>query len=276
MNNSNPYSPPAPMAVVELAQPKICINYFLIAEEGFLCTVRSRAQVTETLRNELIKYCTELGFQVVENGAECVLTGELFRVEQGSRILRGLMPGVLGAVKVQGVCQLRQGDEFLQEFQLRRRKAMGFQGGSSQGLLELSLRQIAMQVGSDIGVATKLIAADESAKVTRYLRNLAAVAGLASAALAGLAYAWAIRLPVRHDGLENNEKLWWGCVVAVFLFALLILLGLATAPKEVLASRQLLSLRSASGVKTITAQRIVIALLCAAPIGLLAVTYMCL
>lgn len=166
--------------------------------------------------------------------------------------------------------------DVIQEVHLSQRKAIGFQGGNTRRLIDLSIRQIAMRIGSDAGVAAGRIDAEESVNVTRYLSVLVVVAGFVSTGLAYLAYRWAASLPVRRDGLNASAKPWWACVVAVLIFAALFLLGLATAPTGVLRSRMLLPLRSASGVTTLAAQRVIIALLALAPIGLLYLCYVCL
>ena len=101
-----------------------------------------------------------------------------------------------------------------------------------------------------------------------------AVAGFVTVILSVVAYVWAINQPYRYDGLTDAAKPWWACVVAVFLFATSVIFGLAAAPTSVLTSPTFLKLRSVSGVKTIGAQRVVIALLAVAPLGLLLLTFM--
>ncbi len=276
MENPNPYAAPTETVATPTGDTMICIDEFDISEDGFFCSVLSRAQVAKSLREELAKYCAELGHQVVSEDAGCHVTGELVRVEQGSRFLRLLAPGILGAVKVEGKCRITKNGKTIKEIDLRQRKALGFQGGKTRSLLELCLRQIALQVGSDVGVTTGRIDTGQSVKASQYLWRMAAIAALIAAGLAVTAYAWATNQPVRKDGLDDAAKPLWACVVFVFLYATVFLLGLAAAPTNVLTSRMLLSLRSASGVKTISAQRIVIAFLAAAPIGLLVLTFMAL
>lgn len=271
--NPNPYAAPTETISPPTGDTSIFIDEVRVRENGFSGSALSGAEVAQTMRQELSRYSAELGFQVAETDAGCRVAGELVRVEQGSRMLRMLVPGVFGAVKVEGNFRITKNGNTIKELYVRQRKAAGFQGGNTRALLELCLRQIALQVGSEVGVATGRIDASQSVRASWYLYRMAAVAALIAAALAGIAFAWAINQPVRMDGLEGAAKPWWACVVFLFLFATVFMLGLATAPTDVLKSRTLLSLRSVSGVKTIGAQRIVITLLTIAPIVLLLLTF---
>lgn len=274
--NINPYASPTEPITATVTAKKIQIDQFRISDPAYSCSVLSQADIMLGLHGELAKYCRELGFEVVSEGAEYHLSGELTRVEQGNRFLRSLIPGVLGAVKVEGHCRIadRLGSESMISF--RQRKAMGFQGGNTRGLLELSLRQIAMKISSDLAVTTGLVGSEVALRAKRYLMNILGIAVLAAVGLALIIYFWAANQPPRHDGVSNSGKPVWACVVALFIFAIVTLLGLASAPRDVLTSHALLFLRSISGVKTITAQRFVIALLALGPIGLLFLTFMAL
>jgi len=255
--------------------PTIRIEYFHIAEEGWACSVLTRAQAVELLRQELIRYFTELGFRVVDDGAEYRVTGEFTSIDEGNRLLRGLLPGILGAARVEASARITRRNQVVKEFDLRQRKASGFQGGSSKGLLELSIRQIAMRIGSDTGVTTEQIAPDEAANAMRYLGILTGVAGLVAVVLGWLAYQWLAAIPVRRDGIQDGEKPFVACFFALALFVALFLLGLALAPDRILKSRTLLFLRASSGVKSIAAPRIVIALLALPALGLILLFYAC-
>lgn len=273
MNQPNPYSPPSAEAPTSSDAPTIQLEYFDIVESGFKCSVFSRAEVVEMLRAELVRFCTEIGYRVVEADAECRLTGTIVRFDQGSRFLRSLLPVILGVAKVHIVCHAMCGRELVREFDLYQRKGMGFQGGNSRSLLALSLRQIAMKISSDVGATTGQINREQSQSSARYLGGMMVVAGVAAAGIALLAYRWSMSVPVRFDGLQDSAKPWWACIIAVLIFVILLLLALVTAPTRVLKSRTLLPLRSASGVNSILAQRVVLALLALLPIGILVAAF---
>jgi hypothetical protein len=276
MSSSYPFFPPNEATTGSAAKPTICIDYFYFAEDGFCCTVLSHAEIVEQFRRELIRYCTEMGFDVVDGEAEYRIVGVFARLDQGNQFLRWFLPGVLGANIVQVTGRIMRGSEVIQRFDIRKRTATGVLGGSSRSLLDFNMRRIAMKVAADAISLSGRNRDEKSAGAHRYLGAMIAVAGLVSIALAWAAYRWALAVPVRPHGLTDNGKPWWACFVGTFLFAILFLLGLATAPTSVLTSRTLLPLRSMSGVKTISAQRVVLVLLCAAPIGLLFICYMCL
>ncbi len=115
---------------------------------------------------------------------------------------------LLGAVIVEGRCRLidQRGSE--SAFDFRKRKAMGFQGGNTRSLIELSLRQIAMKISSDIAVTTGRIGSEESLKATRYLKTMLGVAALIAVGLAAIIYMWAINQPVRKTelALQANRR----------------------------------------------------------------------
>ena len=142
--------------------------------------------------------------------------------------------------------------------------------------LNQSFRQLALEVGSEAGLAAGVVDKTDRAGASKYLYWLSGISAILSIVTGWFLYSWAMSLAVRHDGLENSQKPYWACFVTVMIFAILFFGGLAAAPERVLKSRQMLWLRSASGVESINAQRAVTALLIIAPAAMLGLGFYCL
>ena len=76
---------------------------------------------------------------------------------------------------------------------------------------------------------------------------------------------WAHTLPQTNNSIKKGEILPWGLVVAATGFAGLFLGAVALAPARVLEDRSLLWLQSISGVRSLTALRVIVLILAAVP-----------
>ena len=243
------------------------------------------SQVSTLLQYEIAKYCEELGFRPVKKDGQLHITGSVRTLMEGSRVKRYLLPPIMrlvlpkdstGAATVGINCQVRRQGAVIYNTDFERRKSGGLFGGDFKMFVKQSFRQLALEVGSEAGVEAGVVDKTDRAGAVKYLYWLSGISAILSFAMGWFLYLWAMSRAVRHAGLEHSQKPYWACFVTVMIFALLFFVGLAAAPERVLTSRQMLWLRSVSGVESINAQRGVTALLVAVPAALLGLAFYCL
>lgn len=258
MSTDNPFQSPAQEEFTPSHAPKIQIMPFGIRKSAFKCTVLSPQELAENLRDETIKYCQDLGFQVVEEDAEYRIEGEFVKVDEGNRILRYLLSGLAGFSKLEVAGEIRGGELEARPFRFKQVKAIGAMGGDSKSLLKRSLYQIALKIGSEAGSIGKRIDPAQADRAVRYLGFLALVAVLVACLLGGISYLYGTVVTEPLNDNQYTEQIIWSVIVGVVAFTVAILSGIALAPEDVLSSRTLLWLRSSSGVSTIFVLRILL------------------
>lgn len=258
MSVENPFQSPVSEEFVASVAPTIRIVPFSVRESAFKCTVFSPNELTQELRGETVRYCRELGFQVVDGEADYRIEGEFVQVNQGNRALRYLFAGLLGYSKLEVLGEIAGGDQEARPFRFKQVKAFGRMGGDSKVLLKRSLYQIALRIGSEAGLFGKRIDPAQANRASAYLGFLTVIATLVALLISGMCY---VKGTLVTEPLNKNEyaaQLIWTVIVGVVAFIVASLIGLAVAPQTVLASRTLLWLRSTSGVRTILALRVLL------------------
>ncbi len=253
----------------------IRIEPFEVRSSSFNCSGMTESEVSQILVKELTELCGEQGFDIVSGNAQCVIRGEITKIDQGSRFLRAMIPFLGGEAKVEVHGEVLQGGRSSKPFDIKKTYSVGFWGGSSKGMIKSGLRHAAMKIASDAGLVGKQTAVISQSSGGAldfgpvnpwlYLGMMGVTAFIVAVIVGGYAHDWAMSMPERKDGIAMDDRGRWVLLQAALAFISILFGGLAAAPDSVLKSSALIWLRASAGVKSIIGQRILLGVLCFVP-----------
>ena len=243
---------------------RVSISRFRITKSGWKCSCFTPDGFVEALAAELSACCQKEGLQVVKEEADVTIEGLVLKADEGNQSLRWLLPGLgTSSVQLKGKITTPGGEPL--EFQQTQNGYVGLFGGSSRGMLEQAMRRAALVIARDAHDLVNPGAARRDGGVLTYCLAAAGIAMLVALLLAIGGVSWAHTLPQTNNSIKKGEILPWGLVVAATGFAAVFVTALAAAPARVLQDRAMLWLQSFSGVRSLTALRVILFILAAVP-----------